>query len=395
MTVLDFDKDNKDFFSNFDKDKGRESEDDFFNFGDEEDEYEDSKSREDNLFDFDDEEDEWENDLDGTGIQEEKSGFEGFNFDDDGGERHQNTSQPKREDLGRKESGNKKGNGVLGVLTGGLDKVLGYVGLTEGSMLHKLIKYGIYLAVILFIVFFVIGYLIIGTLMGGNKEDEVVENTPTVQEDKTFFEGVNDKIFGVFTGDSEEEEPEGINEVEIDSSYEEDYLELARTNVFRYKQPSVISGKTFKIFNVEPYDDLTGENSDKSYIKVDFGIKNESTEDLKFTEYDFKLYTKEALESKDAEDKGYIGIDEENKSINVNVEDLSESVKGLFVSKGIEPTIIRMGDKSTSVGRGVVKPNEVYSAFVVFEVVPGEENEYILGFNPSKYPFEMLMKTYE
>lgn len=79
----------------------------------------------------------------------------------------------------------------------------------------------------------------------------------------------------------------------------------------------------------------------------------------------------------------------------MNVEDLSESVKGLFVSKGIEPTIIRMGDKSTSVGRGVVKPNEVYSAFVVFEVVPGEENEYILGFNPSKYPFEMLMKTYE
>ena len=88
MTVLDFDKDNKDFFSNFDKDKGRESEDDFFNFGDEEDEYEDSKSREDNLFDFDDEEDEWENDLDGTGIQEEKSGFEVFNFDEDDDERH-------------------------------------------------------------------------------------------------------------------------------------------------------------------------------------------------------------------------------------------------------------------------------------------------------------------
>lgn len=402
---MSFDKNNKDFFSNFDKEN---DEGDFFNFDDKDGKGFDPEG--DDFYTFDDEEDddEWDDDDEGLknqGVQEESQG-DIFNFKDDEddyirtrptenkGDFNFDEDEVGERDERNGETKGGKGRGILGAFSRGIDWALDAVGISEDSMFHKILKYGVYLVLILFIVFFVIGYLIIGTLFGGDSEGDYSEPQPV--EDKTFFEGVNDKILGIFGGDSESSNTsEGIDDVELEASYEEDYLSLAQNNVFRYKQPATVNGTTFKIFNVEPYEDLMSEESEREYIKVDFGIKNESTQDIKFTEYDFKMYTKEALESKDTEDKGYIGIDEESKNINVNVEDLSESVKGLFVSKGIEPTIIRMGDKSTSVGRGVVKPDEVYSAFVVFEVVPNEEKEYILGFNPAKYPFEILIKTYE
>lgn len=396
---MSFDKDSKDFFGGFgDEDNNKNNKDEFdfgddLDFGDDDFDDFDDFGKQDNSkkpeqeFNFDDdEEDDFSfGNSEPTNQREKISDFSFDDVDDDFGADNSKTNK------GLGEEGNEdkpKGKTLVEGSNMLLDKLLSYTGLSEDSTLYKVIKYGIYIGLILFIVFFVFGYLIIGNLFGNNDKEEVsqtpVEETSALGSLKTTVSG----IFGETSND------EGINNVSIEGSYDEKYLELAQNNVFRYKQPVVLKGVTFKVFNVEPYEELTNEDG-REFIKVGFGIKNESDEDVKFTEYDFKLYTKQSLESKNTSEEGYIGINEENKSINVNVDGISESLKGLFQSQGVEPVIIRLGENGTSIGKGVVKPDEVYDSYVVFEVVPGEDNEYILGYNPSSYPFEILTKTYE
>lgn len=331
--------------------------------------------------------------------------FEGLDFGEDEINNKDGNTRDKVE-LGN--SGNRNGNGNRGGNDEGrglFRKLMAMIGLSNtDALLYKIVKWGIVAFLILFVGVFLIGYVIIGSIFGGDDSEES-ENIEEVQEDKTFFEGLNDKIFGVFKGDEEGEEnrretneskEEGLGGVELEGSYEEDYHELVRNNVFRYKQPMTLNGVTFKILEVEDYqNELLPEDTEREYIRAFFAIKNESDKDIRFNEYDFKLYTKESLESKDTEDKGYVGIDEENKSLNVDIQGINEEIKGLFTQDGLEPTIIRSGDGSTTLGRGVVKPDEVYSAYVVFEVVPDEVREYVLGFDSKDLPMEVLFSTYE
>lgn len=393
-------RNDNDFFNNFNK--GKDSYDDFEGLGDLDDDLFDIGEVGEVGEDDDENSDFFNNDREGN-EDRGHSNTEGLDLDNyNFGERDTPSRGNTREKMGVKnDNGNQppkeEGVGLLG-------KLLGMFGLSNtDSLLYKIVKWGIILFLILFVGVFLIGYVLIGGLIGGDKEEET---TQRVEEEQTFFEGVNDKIFGILKGDEKEGESkskggntnEGIGAVEVEGSYEEDYHNLVKTNVFRYKQPAVLDGVTFKILEVEDYNNqLLPEDTEREYIRAFFAIKNESENNVKFSEYDFNLYTKESLDKKNkAKDKegGYVGIDEENKKMNVDVEGLGEELKSLFSSEGQEPTIIRAGDGSTTLGKGVVNPGEVYSAYVVFEVVPGEVREYVLGFDTPDLPMEILLSTY-
>ena len=228
-----------------------------------------------------------------------------------------------------------------------INKLLDLVGVNRESMLGRIIKLITSILFILLLIILIIAFFI-KLLFGNGAKNDGVQIADT-GDSKSFLSFIGKE-----------------DEVTVEESYSKKHIKKVSETVSNYKEPTLLEGITFKIFEVEPHDLGNG----KTYYKVSFGIKNEGDKVIKFNEYDFSLYNKEGLELK----KDKLGKD--IKTV--------KAEESLGTKRGLEPVILKTGNNTTTLGKGEVKPDEVYSSYVVFGVdVSVEDLEgLVMMFNP-------------
>lgn len=255
----------------------------------------------------------------------------------------------KKEESPRGSNSNNSKDGVFHKLLDNsyINKMLDLVGVNRESMLGRIIKLISAILFIIILILLIVAFFLKLILGDGGKNDGI--QVADTGERKSFLS---------FIGKDEE--------VTVEESYSKKHVKKVSETISNYKEPTLLEGITFKVFEVEPHDLGNG----KTYYKVTFGIKNEGDKTIKFNEYDFALYNKDGLEIK----KDKLGKDIKNV----------KAEESLGTKRGLEPVILKTGNNTTTLGKGEVKPDEVYSSYVVFGVDVHEEDleGLVLMFKP-------------
>lgn len=342
-------RDDMDFFGSFD-DKNKQDDfdtfDDFNGFeedkqGNNQDDFELNSHTDSNREDFRDAFD----DFNQTNQQEPMSFDEPHDefstFDDNNGHSQDNVntqnsqSQPHDSKINQ---GYQKYDGWLNTF------LLKYVGLRAGGLLFKLVKWGITLTILAVLVIGVVGYLIVG------------------------------KIVDTFSGDDTGVgEHSGVQDVAIEDSYRENYLSLISTTVGDFGQPITAEGMVFKVLEVNPYNDIASDTTEREFIQVVFAVHNQNDAPAKLHESDFRLYAPQSLEVQGVDTIQY------EPYVEPNYDTMTQRQNALYHENGQPPIVINYGDGASTLGTGNIPADHVFSSYVVFEVMnaPGD---YILGF---------------
>lgn len=222
--------------------------------------------------------------------------------------------------------------------------LLKYVGLRAGGLLFKLVKWGITLTILAVLVIGVVGYLIVGKIVD-------------------TFSGEDTSVGG----------HSGVQDVAIEDSYRENYLSLISTTIGDYGQPITAEGMVFKVLEVNPYNDIVSDTSEREFIQVVFAVHNQNEAPVKLHESSFRLYAPQSLETQGVDTIQY------EPYVEPNVDTMTQRQQAMYHENGQPPIVINYGDGTSTLGTGTIPADHVFSSYVVFEVMkaPGD---YILGF---------------